>query len=96
MEGKEEVVEGSPGSPPPSQSGAQPKKTLPRPAYEGKADALVKMLYDAGRMPRRRGVRIPARSEVPDIAKVRELLDAGIDVLYQVRVPCACGLVVEY
>jgi hypothetical protein len=96
VEGKEEVVEGSPGSPPPSQGGAQPKKTLPRPAYEGKADALVKMLYDAGRMPRRRGVRIPARSEVPDIAKVRELLDAGIDVLYQVRVPCACGLVVEY
>ena len=25
-----------------------------------------------------------------DIAKVRELLDAGIDVLYKVRVSCVC------
>ena len=28
--------------------------------------------------------------EEPDIAKIRELLDAGIDVRYQVRVPCVC------
>ena len=60
--------------PPPSQGGAQPKKTLPRPVYEGNAAALLEMLLEA----RREG-------EEPDIAKVRELLDAGIDVRYQVR-----------
>ena len=65
-------------SPPPSQTqgGAQPKKTLPRPAYEGKADALLEML----------AVAASARVD-PGIAKVRELLDAGIDVRYTVR-PC--------
>ena len=26
----------------------------------------------------------------PDIAKVRELLDTGMDVRYQVRVSCVC------
>ena len=61
--------------PPPSQGGAQPKKTLPRPVYEGNAAALLEMLLEA----RREG-------EEPDIAKVRELLDAGIDIRYQVRV----------
>ena len=72
---------------PPSQGGAQPKKTLPRPVYEGKAGALMKVLIEAAKV----GI-------VPDIAKVRELLDAGIDVRYQVRVPCVCVfvLVVEY
>ena len=74
-------------SPPPqTQGGAQPKKTLPRPAYEGDAAALCKMLEEAAR----------AGTE-PDIAKVRELLDAGIDVRYTVRISCAVGvLVVEY
>ena len=63
--------------PPPSQGGAQPKKTLPRPVYEGDAAALCKMLEEAAR----------AGTE-PDIAKVRELLDAGIDIRYRVRVHC--------
>ena len=72
-EGEEENQEED--SPPPqTQGGAQPKKTLPRPVYEGDADALVEVLAEA----RREG-------EEPDIAKVRELLDAGIDVRYQVR-----------
>ena len=65
--------------PPQGQGGAQPKKTLPRPVYEGKADTLVEMLEEA----------IDAGEE-PDIAKIRELLDAGIDVRYQVRVHCVC------
>ena len=73
------------------QGGAQPKKTLPRPVYEGKADALFKMLKEAmyaGRATRDEpyGTRV-----VPDITKVRELLDAGIDIRYQVRVSCVCG-----
>ena len=75
-----------PPPPPPSQGGAQPKKTLPRPTYEGKAGALVEVLEDA-----------EEEGEEPDIAKVRELLDAGIDVRYTVRISCAVGvLVVEY
>ena len=75
-EGEEENQEED--SPPPqTQGGAQPKKTLPRPVYEGDADALVEVLAEA----RREG-------EEPDIAKVRELLDAGIDIRYQVRVHC--------
>ena len=78
------------------QGGAQPKKTLPRPVYEGKADALFKMLKEAmyaGRATRDEpyGTRVE-----PDITKVRELLDAGIDIRYQVRVSCVCALVVEY
>ena len=43
--------------------------------YEGKAAARWKMLIKDGE-----------EGEEPDIAKVRELLDAGIDVRYQVRV----------
>ena len=82
-EGEEGQEKDSP--PPPSQGGAQPKKTLPRPVYEGDAGALVGMLEDA----------MNAGKE-PDIAKVRELLDAGIDVLHQVRVSCVCALVLEY
>ena len=79
QEGEEDEKE---DSPPPSQTqgGAQPKKTLPRPAYEGKADALLEML----------AVAASARVD-PGIAKVRELLDAGIDIRYQVRVYCVCG-----
>ena len=69
-------------SPPPSQGGAQPKKTLPRPVYECDPAALVKMLIYA--------------DEEPDITKIRELLDAGIDVRYKVRVPCVCAFVLEY
>ena len=65
--------------PPPSQGGAQPKKTLPRPVYEGDARALYKVLLEAAKA-----------GKEPDIAKVCELLDAGIDVRYQVRVPCVC------
>jgi hypothetical protein len=57
-------------------AGAQPKKTLPRPGYEGDAAALVETLLEAAK-----------EGEEPDIAKVRELLDAGIDVRYQVREP---------
>ena len=75
-EGEEEDrAEDSP--PPQMQGGAQPKKTLPRPVYEGKAGALVEVLEDA-----------EEEGEEPDIAKVRELLDAGIDVRYKVRVSC--------
>ena len=70
----EDKTEDSP--PPPSQGGAQPKKTLPRPVYEGDAAALVETLLEAAK-----------EGEEPDIAKVRELLDAGIDVRYQVREP---------
>ena len=80
-EGKaREVEEGvPPPPPPPSQGGAQPKKTLPRPVYEGNADALLEMLLDA-----------IAAGEEPDITKVRELLDAGIDLLHKVRLSCVC------
>ena len=55
--------------------------------YEGDADVLLKGLDEAARA-----------GTDPDIAKVRELLDAGIEVRYQVRVPCVCVfvLVVEY
>ena len=79
QEGEEEDEEDD--SPPPSQTqgGAKPKKTLPRPAYEGDAGALLEMLYDAD-----------ITDEEPDITKVRELLDAGITVRYQVCVPCVC------
>ena len=80
-EGEEEDHEDSP--PPQAQGGAQPKKTLPRPVYEGNADALMEML-------------MVLRGEESDITKVRELLDAGIDIRYTVRVPCVCALVVEY
>ena len=84
LDGEEEDQEEA--SPPPqTQGGAQPKKTLPRPVYEGGAGALVEMLEDA----------MNAGKE-PDITKVRELLDAGIDILHQVRVSCVCALVVEY
>ena len=91
-EGEEEDrAEDSPA--PPMQGGAQPKKTLPRPAYEGDAGALVEMLENAN--------VFGCADEEPDIAKVRELLDAGIDVRYQVRVPCVrvscvCAFVLEY
>ena len=50
-----------------SQCGAQPKKTLPRPVYEGDPNALCKLVHS---------------DSTPDIVKVRELLDAGIDVRY--------------
>ena len=79
-EGEEDDEE---DSPPQAQGGAQPKKTLPRPVYEGDAGALVDML------------RV-LLGEEPDITKVRELLDAGIDVRYKVRVSCVRVLVVEY
>jgi len=78
-EGEEDQNEDSP--PPQTQGGAQPKKTLPRPAYE--AGALVEMIVEA----------VMAK-EIPDVAKVRELLDAGInagiDLRYQVRVYLVC------
>ena len=48
---------------------------LPSFTYEGRANALTQMLYTSD-----------PTGEEPDIAKVRELLDAGIDVRYQVRV----------
>ena len=77
-EGEEEdQAEDSPSSQ--AQGGAQPKKTLPRPAYEGNAAALLEMIIEAAE-----------DGEELDIAKVRELLDAGIDVLYKVRVSCVC------
>ena len=78
LEGEEDQEKDSP--PPQMQGGAQPKKTLPRPVYEGDAAALLEMLLDAS-----------CADENPDIAKVRELLDAGIDIRYQVRPPlCVC------
>ena len=91
-EGKaREVEEGVPPPPlPETQGGAQPKKTLPRPAYEGDAGALVEMFIEAA------DSEDEDEDEEPDIAKVRELLDAGIDLLYEVRVSCVCALVVEY
>jgi len=83
QEGEEEDQEED--SPPPqTQGGAQPKKTLPRPVYEGNPAALVEMLIEASEeVDQYPWARL-------DIAKVRELLDAGIDVRYQVRVPCVC------
>ena len=80
-----EVEEDVPPLLPETQGGAQPKKTLPRPVYEGKPDTLMKVIKEAGNV-----------GKEPDIAKVRELLDAGIDVLYKVRVSCVRVLVVEY
>ena len=59
--------------------------TGPRPAYEGKADALVGMLKKAG-----------AQGKEPDIAKVREFLDAGIDIRQNVRPTCVDAVVVQY
>ena len=75
-EGEEEdQAEDSP--PPRMQGGAQPKKTLPRPVYEGDPAALMKVIDEAG-----------DAGQEPDITKIRELLDAGIDVRYKVRVSC--------
>ena len=96
--------------PPPSQGGAQPKKTIPRPVYDGNrrvhfskgspgraacsiqrawrcyasrnAFALCMMLLDSGAAYE----DIHDTWKEPDIAKVRELLDTGMDVRYQVRV----------
>ena len=76
QEGDEEDEEDD-SQPPQTQGGAQPKKNLPRPVYEGDAAALGDMFSQATRA----GI-------VPDVAKVRELLDAGIDIRYQVRVHC--------
>ena len=42
---EEDQEEDSP--PPPMQGGAQPKKTLPRPVYEGKPDTLMKVIDEA-------------------------------------------------
>ena len=53
--------------------------------YEGDAAALLEMFVEAA-----------DENEEPDITKVRELLDAGIDVRYKVRVPCVCAFVLEY
>ena len=84
-EGEEEdQAEDSPSSQ--AQGGAQPKKTLPRPVYEGDAAALVKMLRDTGDGTGWGAIELAE----PDITKIRELLDAGIDVLYKVRVSCVC------
>ena len=80
-EGEEKNQDTEDSPPPQTQGGAQPKKTLPRPVYEGEANALWKMLEEEG--------------EHVDTAKVRELLDAGIDVRYQVRVSCVCAFVLE-
>ena len=82
-EGEEDKEEDSP--PPQTQGGAQPKKNLPRPVYEGDAAALGDMFSQATRA----GI-------VPDIAKVRELLDAGIDVRRKVRVSCVCVSALVY
>ena len=56
---------------------------LPSFTYEGRANALTQMLYTSD-----------PTGEEPDIAKVRELLDAGIDVRYQVRVSCVYAFVI--
>ena len=77
-----EVEEDVPPLLPETQGGAQPKKTLPRPVYEGKPAALLEMIIEAAE-----------DGEELDIAKVRELLDAGIDILQKVRVSCVCSLV---
>ena len=84
QEGEEEDEEEDSPSPQ-TQGGAQPKKTLPRPVYEGDARALYKVLVEAVK-----ASKSWQNPKEPDITKVHELLDAGIDVRYQVRVSCVC------
>ena len=43
---------------------------IPKPVYNGKASALFDLVYSR---------------TAPDIVKVEELIDAGIDLRYQVR-----------
>ena len=72
--------------------GAQPKKTIPgwtpvvpRPEYEGDPSALLRWLVEARNAGWSQGQGRRGQWEVPDIAKVHELLDAGIDVRYTVH-----------
>ena len=54
----------------PPRRGAEPKKTIPKPVYTGPKDTMVNMV----------------KSETaPDIDKLNDLIDAGIDLRYQVR-----------
>ena len=94
-EGKAHDGEEGADSPPPpplsSRADAQPKKTVPlSSSYDGPADALCQSLIDMGRVERwkerwsERG-RDGRFSGNPDtaVARITELLDAGIDVRYQ-------------
>ena len=54
----------------PPQLGAEPKKTIPKPVYTGPTDTMVNMVNSYS---------------APDIDKLNELIDAGIDLRYQVR-----------
>ena len=72
--------------------GAQPKKTIPgwtpvvpRPKYDGDPSALLRWLVEARNAGWSQGQGRRGQWEVPDIAKVHELLDAGIDVRYTVH-----------
>ena len=72
--------------------GAQPKKTIPgwtpvvpRPKYEGDPSALLRWLVEARNAGWSQGQGRRGQWEVPVIAKVHELLDAGIDVRYTVH-----------
>ena len=66
-EGEEEEAD----SPP--QRGAEPKKTIPKPVYAGEADALYDLVDS-----------MTTRCTTwPDIDKLNELIDAGIDLRYQ-------------
>ena len=54
----------------PPQRGAEPKKTIPKPVYTGKVSALCDLVNS---------------ETAPDIDKLNELIDAGIDLRYKVR-----------
>ena len=54
----------------PLQRGAEPKKTIPKLEFTGKASALFDLVKS---------------STAPDMVKANELIDAGIDLRYKVR-----------
>ena len=54
----------------PPQPSAEPRKMIPKSLYIGKASALYDLVNSG---------------TAPDIVKVNELIDAGIDLRYQVR-----------
>ena len=73
-EGKAREGEEEEDSPP--RRGAEPKKTIPKPEFTGKASALYDLVKETARW---------VKETAPDIVKVNELIDAGIDLRYQVR-----------
>ena len=67
-EGKAREGEEEEDSPP--RRGAEPKKTIPKLEFTGKASALFDLVN---------------KMTAPDMVKANELIDAGIDLRYQVR-----------